>query len=220
MGLLDNLLAYYKLQGNSNDEVSAQNGTDYSPTYSTGNGKIGQGAGFPGGNDSKGIALPIHLNGDFTINLWVKIPSFNATRWIVSYWASPYALLVYSNASGNKISVQMNGSGDFPTGSLSNDTWYMLTLKRVGSTGYVYVNATLANSLSGLSSIGTVTQNLRIGNSSEGTNAGDQFYGALDEIGVWERGISDSEISDLYAGGSALQYPFGSTPANNSKMFL
>ena len=48
MALRDNIVAYYKLDGNSNDSVGTNNGTDTAITYSVANGKINQGAGYNG----------------------------------------------------------------------------------------------------------------------------------------------------------------------------
>ncbi len=45
MAIGDNLNAYWKLQGNSNDEINSNTGSDTGVTYSTDNGKIDQGAG-------------------------------------------------------------------------------------------------------------------------------------------------------------------------------
>ena len=75
MALTDNLVSYYKLDGNSTDIVGAKNGTDTSITYSIDNGKIVQGAGFNGSSSKIDVSLPLNLNNNFTINLWMKYTS-------------------------------------------------------------------------------------------------------------------------------------------------
>ena len=41
-----------------------------------------------------------------------------------------------------------------------------------------------------------------------GTWDGNSFGGRIDELGVWDRALSTSEISQLYNGGAGLAYPF------------
>ena len=71
--LTDNLISYWKLDGNSNDAAGSNNGTDTDITYSSGNGKIGQGAGFNGTTSKivgqSTIILPVNA----TIACWFKV---------------------------------------------------------------------------------------------------------------------------------------------------
>jgi hypothetical protein len=34
------------------------------------------------------------------------------------------------------------------------------------------------------------------------------FDGTIDEVGIWNRSLSSSEVSELYNGGSGASYPF------------
>ena len=43
MALTDNLISYWKFEGNSNDSIGANNGTDTTVSYNSSYGKIGQG---------------------------------------------------------------------------------------------------------------------------------------------------------------------------------
>src|SRR4051812_13528905 len=64
MSLLTNLVSYYRLDGNSNDAVGANNGSDTNISYSAGNGKINNGAGFNG--TSSRIAIGTSLTANYT----------------------------------------------------------------------------------------------------------------------------------------------------------
>jgi len=41
-----------------------------------------------------------------------------------------------------------------------------------------------------------------------GDYGGGPMDGSLDEIGVWNRALSDEEVAQLYNGGNGLAYPF------------
>ena len=73
----NNLLAYWKLDGNSNAATSSFNGSDTSITYSSGNGIINQGAGFNGSSSKITLgtgSLSInHSSGDYTVSAWIKL---------------------------------------------------------------------------------------------------------------------------------------------------
>jgi hypothetical protein len=134
-----------------------------------------------------------------------------------------YGLWFYQSGAGAKQLLGWVGYGG-GTGynfnvdwSPSTNTWYMVTMAHDASTSSVtyYVNG---------SSIGTVHAGEGGGNMVAGTNAlavgtdyinntlgPDYFDGQIDELGIWNRALSAAEISQLYNGGSGLQYPFSSS---------
>ena len=76
-------LASYNLNWNSNDSISANNGTDTSITYSAWNGKIIQWAWFNGSTSI--IKLPatsIRPTGNFTVNAWIKTSTTGTAKMI------------------------------------------------------------------------------------------------------------------------------------------
>lgn len=44
------------------------------------------------------------------------------------------------------------------------------------------------------------------------TNAGREFMGFIDEVGLWDRQLTEAEISELYNQGDGLAYPFPGLP--------
>src|ERR1035437_2399766 len=73
--LSTNLVSYWKMQANSNDSVATNNGTDTAITYNTGNGIIGQGAGYNGTTSkiSVGTNSSLNLTGNQSVSMWVKM---------------------------------------------------------------------------------------------------------------------------------------------------
>ncbi len=223
MALTTNLVAYYEFDGsNSNDAVGSNNGTDANMSY--GAGKINNGAIFNG--TSSKIAVPSGIYGLFTasanwsINMWVNFSSLagqntfylgtdgtstNNHSAIAWYGDSPNGTMTCLRGKGGSID-QCNGSATFST-----STWYMITATYDGSI-HMYVNASADGSptVSGSSVTNT--------NGNLGTRYGTTSWlaGTQDEVGFWSRALSGAEITQLYNGGSGLQYPFTGNAAGGS----
>ena len=72
MAINDNLISYYKLEGNSNDSIGTYNGTDTSMSYGISYGKIGQGGNFDGSNSVIKMATFARPTTAITASAWVK----------------------------------------------------------------------------------------------------------------------------------------------------
>lgn len=227
MALTTNIVAYYKMEGNSNDAVAANNGTDTSITYSSGNGKILQGAGFPG-NPGK-ITLPSGVfafpqgTNAFTINLWAT-PSTSGGD-IVSFtnggagFMNEVVRILLASGAGGLIGQRANGSSFtqiFGGSTLTAGTYYMATLVYDGTNISIYLNAVSdATPVASAFSVNTITGAVFGLEINTSTN---YVTGHLDEVGFWSRALSGAEITQLYNGGIGLTYPF--TTAGNSGFFF
>jgi hypothetical protein len=83
------------------------------------------------------------------------------------------------------------------TGSYSLNTWQLVSCSYDGSVASLYVNGTLIgsqNSLGGTIYSGS-TQNLTIGYLEPGIR---YFNGTIDDVAIWNRSLSATEISTLY----------------------
>ena len=226
---------YYKLDGNSNDSIGSNNGTDTSITYSTGNGKINQGAGADAGTDRIYIGNPsaLQISGAQTINFWIKASSQGAnSRSIFSSGGIDGAsdgsiyMFHYSGqnidfgvSNGTTISVAALSVGQ--TSSLLDGSFHMVTLTYTPSTKveiFIDATSTVSNTTSIISSR-TTTKNWSIFaiETDQSATRRDSITGAIDEFGVWNVVLSGSEIAELYNGGAGIQYPF--TSANKAAFF-
>jgi len=52
------------------------------------------------------------------------------------------------------------------------------------------------------------------GAEDDDSGVGQFFKGIIDEVGIWNRALTSTEISELYNSGNGLQYPFGISPTN------
>jgi len=223
MALTTNLLYYYKLDGDSVDSIAAANGTDTAITYSAGNGKIVQGAGF-NGTTSK-ILLP---NND-----WSMTTAYSASAWVKTSAATDQIIIGRDNASGagrifffrielttgKAEFVRFDGSTNVVTDIKStlayNDgNWHHIVVTFDNTIGSkIYVDGTQVAS-------DAVTTNNRGGTGSSpyigAFNGASSFMnGAIDEVAIWNRGITSVEVTSLYNAGAGFQYPFTATSSNN-----
>jgi hypothetical protein len=229
MALTTNLVAYWKLDGNSNDAVGSKNGSDTSITYGSGNGIIGQGAGFSSASSSKitfgngGLGALVSGAGQVTASLWFKASSrpTAGNRKVFS------SIVVTTNNQGmlfglkdtNTVEVggRSNGSDAFQSVTYTDGTgtgsWvHVVGIWDFGSAKvYLYYNGSLV--VNGTAVTWSQGSFGYAGNSSIPDAFGEQnsssFYdGALDEVGLWTRALTGSEVTQLYNGGAGLQYPF------------
>ena len=236
MALTDNIVAYYKFDessGNAEDSVGSLDLTNRNSVAFT-TGKINNGADFEYGSN-QGFSITdaassgaFDLIDNFTLAFWVNfesLPSTGDAKWYIVFKNDCYQFQVPYNASGSYgLKIYLRDSTGFYSPSVawtpSTSTWYHIAVTREKSTGYVkfYVNG---------SQQGTTQETGRTAslyNSSDAFEIGQAgssglFDGILDELGVWSRVLSDSEISQLYNSGSGLSYPFSSTsgPAHLKK---
>lgn len=204
------------MDGNSNDSVAANHGTDTSVTYSAGNGIINQGGGYLAGSSSNSAVTAVGLPATDTartINLWVKCTTTvgdGCFGWGSVAGTGEKCMILIS--AGNAYFA--GHSADLNSNTAVNDgNWHMITFKSAGGT-----NGAVAIFTDGVSrNTGTLTLNTSNQVTRWGVRTDDTSHStiAIDEIGVWSRAISDAEITELYNNGGGLTYPFTSSAKKN-----
>ena len=182
---------------------SGHNGTLVNgPTWTAG--KYGNGLSFDGTNDYVSVANPAGVNlgtSDFTIAAWVKRQVTGVEDNILSKTASGAWVSggkeFFISGSDNTLAFGSYGVGEVhSTGTITNDgLWHYVTVSFVDSSGTVrlYIDGVLS---------GTGTLNLPADDGSHairiGSNpAGSLMHGALDELRIFNRALSPSEIVSI-----------------------
>lgn len=195
--LSSNLEAYWKLNGNSNDSIGSRHGTDTGVTYIAG--KINQCAQLLTGQK---ITFPtLSLPAQWTFNCWFMPLSEDAQTYkaIVATQAIGFGFYYQQSAGINNNKVIMYdgvSSYRFNNTSLITDTWNMITFVYNNGIGQWYLNGQIDSQTYNISN-GYLDQ---IGGSHPAFESNEN----IDEIGIWNRALTSSDISDLYNNGLGL----------------
>lgn len=214
------LVAYYKLDGNSNDAHGSNNGIDTNVSYNASYGKIGQGASVTGnGKIVTSSNVGISGQGARTMAGW-----FNCqTQPSASEKQAFFGLGTLSN--NNWFCMALTGSNYSKKGQFSIygiDLYTESTLTPLTSAGWHFVvirysggalsSSTLKFSIDNVDypfasytgTPNTTNSKMTIGNYNGGS--GWPFKGYFDEVGIWNRALTSDEIKKLYNNGKGLTY--------------
>jgi hypothetical protein len=206
MALIDNCVAYYKLDGNYNDATGTNNGDATSGvSYNASYGKIGQGmsvtAGYIGIPDNNSL----DMSGNMTISCWAQYRGGSGYRTIISKRGTNWEMGI--NAS--HIPYWYDGANvRVASTALTIDTWYHIVGVVTSGNVQIYLNASADGSAQSV----TMTPNTaKVYIGGVDATVGQPWYGYIDEIGIWSRALSTDEITSLYNSGNGFAYPFVTT---------
>lgn len=213
------LVAYYPFNGSANDEsVNGNNGTVYGATLT--NDRFGNPNSAYSFNGIDNEILIFHNSSlncfPISVSAWFK----TNTNLQNSMLVNKYGCMTYNGYSLNLNSGKPNcyyfsGNADSETNrinldmvsdsfqSLNDNNWHqsIITIDLSGVKYYVDGNLVYSGSFTGTGSVTTTTENLHLGRYVQGNcGIGQNFFylGYLDDIGIWNRVLSQQEITNLY----------------------
>lgn len=225
MALTDNLTAGYNLDGNSNDVLGSNNGTDTNVSYSAG--KVGDAADFNSGSPSK-IVLPSSVlisSTAFSISFWFKTSTTSA-QLLIDNDVFPsircYAIRISASVSGKLSIYRFNTSQGFinevfHAGSgYADGNWHFAAFTFSTTNGVrIYVdNGTATTDANTTANYAASSNNTTLGQQVESSVAA--YNGSLDMVYFWSRELTSTEVSELWNGGAGLQYPFTTNVDTNA----
>jgi hypothetical protein len=178
------------------DSVNGFNGTVSGATRTT-TGRFGSALLYDGVNDLVSVAHNSRLNlaGGMTIEAWVRPTTLTSWRSIVlKERSSALAYGLWANNNLDRPTARIFTSSDLAasgTAQLPLSTWSHLAMTWNKSTLRLYVNGTQVASRSTSGSLATGTGALRFGGHAL---ANEFFSGLIDEIRIYRRALSASEI--------------------------
>ncbi len=197
--------AYYRFDGNSNDASgNANNGTDTSVTYNSGNGRFVQGAGFNGSSSYVQYGDTASLSpANLTLSFWIKNNATGTCFVIDKETSSGYGYKGWCFILLNRqiiFEIYANSTNkDVYATTLSDGVWYYVTCTYDGSYMRVYTNGAL--SATPVSATGNLdysnTIALVIGRRA--TNGAYFFNGCLDEVIIDSVAWSAGQQKNKYA---------------------
>lgn len=186
-------------------------GTVYGCSWATGlrtSSGYSYGAGFDGSNDYVNVpsSSSLRVTNAITIAAWIKISrktGDSSDQIIVSKNGYDYILNVYGTGRGSNVGkVEVGGSALSPqwlVGStvVDDNKWHYIVFTYDGSNKMIYVDGypnTYPQATSG--SFSSTTGALRMGRQPSGDAR--QVNGVIDEVRIYDRALSSSEISSYY----------------------
>jgi len=217
--LPDGLHAYYKLDGNADEETDngydgSLTGTEHDPTNAPDRFNRPNRAYYFDGNDRLKLDHRALDNlSDFSISMWAKVESFDKMPVFISAASNAGAnelFFFYTPSSGNgKIFLQENESAE--SHNLANtvglSTWRNLTLTRESGASFAkfYVDGHLLETFSYSSAsapMDVVSDGLWLGADQDSVGGGwdtsQSFKGWLDEIRFYNRALNASEVNTIF----------------------
>ncbi|MCE5347164.1 MAG: LamG domain-containing protein [Bacteroidales bacterium] len=212
--LLDNLSSYWAFQetdGSVYDSVGTNNGTINGDVSRGQIGKIGNSYYFDGSTGYVSIgAAPncITGTGDFGVSCWAWVPhDVSAELPILSRGGISVILRIMPNTGYISSQIYDNTSvwslSVFP--DLRNNNWHHIvwTINR-DAVNKIYIDGILKGSNTAV----RCKNSIAAGNLIIGRRYAEDYLGKLDEIGIWSRFLTDSDVSLLYNNGNGLTYNF------------
>jgi len=205
--LWNDLLAYYTADNTPNDALGNYNGTLVNgATYGTG--IINQGFSFDGVNDY--VQLDASLSGfsntqPHTYSAWINTSS-GSEQWVINNCGSGSgtALVVWVD----KVYFWFAGQ-NYYTNSISTITRNALQYICVTYDGFGNISFYINGSLDVVRTTAVtwtatgVNRSPRLGSKYNSTKF---VNGVIDEVGIWDRELTASEVTELYNSGAGLQY--------------
>ena len=214
------LRAYYKFENNALDSLGKYNGTIYgNKTFIYG--KSGKALNFDG--NTTYVSLGNVLTSDmatFTIGAWIKLSPGALQK--------PQNYIFHKNDDMPGMSIGSDGKVYYcklsaGTGAcfassikINESTWYYISYTFDGTTFKGYINAQLVGSL--LNSVGTKYSPgtiISLGKDEKTPSLNRFFKGAMDEVKIWKKALTQSEIIAEYTYLSVTRKISGNTVTLN-----
>lgn len=219
--ITNDLASYYKLDeasGNNTDSVGSNTLTN---NGSQTTGKINNGTSFSGSVKNVKTSPSGMPSGDTdrSISGWYNFSSISNTNgtetWLTGFGSQgatgqEFYITLRGTGTATRFQADIYGeaqSGTVDTG-LTTGGWHHIALVYTasGTSWAYYLDGSLKDTITkaNLNTPATPSE-LNIGGRM---TYGAYFTGVADEVGIWGRALTSTEITTLYNGGSGLQYPF------------
>jgi hypothetical protein len=224
------LVGYWPFNGNANDESgNGNNGTVNGATLTSDrNGNANSAYDFNGQSE-----ISCSFNGvpsgnvNRTLNLWIKSNNINQVNKMLAGYGndSPlemFALIMYNPSALGKVAFWARDNDTPFLNSINLNVWTMFSVVYNNDTVKLYENGILilANNYSFIPLITPQSSIFYIGNFNNNVTG---FDGQIDDVALWNRVLTQQEITDLY---NSCQLSVSTQPAsqtiniNNNAQFI
>jgi hypothetical protein len=217
------LIGWWPFNSNTNDESgNGHNGTNYGTTLSTDRfGIQNSSCYFNGGTDRIDIG---NINcANLTVSCWINKDVSNGQlhAFLAKFSGSPSGSYEFNVGGNDFIYFQTSNDGvnatltsNYQSGlSLNLNNWYHIVGTYGNDTIKLYVNGELKQASFMGGSIYSSSNNILFGATRNGVTNSYNWHGSIDDIGIWNRSLNQSEINALY---NNCSLNFTSQPQNQS----
>ena len=204
----DSLVLMMNMEDATDSSIYGNDGTVSGATLTTG--KYGQAYYFDGVNDNIDFVSNSNLNfgtKDFTINTWVKGGTQESGQGYATVFTTDAsgsgsndgASLFFTDESASGLGSFVLGYNRFLTSTsvINDDVWHNLVVTRIDGVFYLYVDGILNDQDNTYTTALVDFTNSQIGYAPYSpTNT--YLKGSIDEFKIYNRSLSNSEISTLY----------------------
>jgi Concanavalin A-like lectin/glucanases superfamily len=213
MAIIDNILAYWNLNDDGSGNVSLVDNTGNGYTLTNNNGVtlgtgiIGGGADFTDATQQlQSASVSLGLNS--SLSFWYKGSTQPQAANLLSQYTGSWVV----NFVGSSLGFYSNGNQEvFPISNSFDGNWHYYTVVNNAGNVSLWVDGATDGNIYNLGDLSSSTP-FNIGMDETGDPA---IIGIIDEIGIWNRALSESEVTSLYNGGIGRTYPFANLYYNN-----
>ncbi len=210
------LIANYPFDDNANDATPYINhGTiGGNPTFVVHTGLAGKAIKFDGNKDSVLVKNAVQLISDFaTIGFWIRVDSTNladAEAYVIDFghWDQRWKIslpqhrrIVFTTNAKNVLSNNFITDMDSGDGNdLTIGIWWHVTMVHDGVNNIIYVNGVETKRVPTTGKLNSTARPLYFG--CNGVEGGQYFFGALDNVKLYNKAMTAAEINKLFRTGS------------------
>jgi len=192
----EGLIAYYKFNGNANDETGNHNGTGGGVEF-VNDPDRGQVVNFNSIGDNISVGTGWMPTGNMAISVWVYARSWGGEN-NGRIFVSKGGLKFYLDGQGDeRLTLTSNNDVNFARSAQNMvlNQWKHLVVNRIGTNVYFYIDGVKSDA--GEANGGTPLQGTSVFIGS--TPSSDKtFDGYMDELMIFDRALTEQEISDIF----------------------
>jgi len=197
-----NLISWWRAEANPLDQIGLNNGTLIgNATFGTG--RVGQGFVFDGNGDAVQLGNPASLRlQNFTIEAWIKRSSTTASSLVTPdaelfcYGSGGYGFGMWND--GRLFLTKVDVDNAATSTGITDTNFHHVAVTKSGASVWFYIDG-VGQSMPAYNSVFTFSSTVAIG--ARGENLNNSFYGSIDDLAVYNRALSSSEIQAIYVAG-------------------